>query len=42
MDFITDIYKLIAKFIYDLLVKCGIDEERIPEEFKKSFAEDAE
>lgn len=42
MDMITNIYKLIAKFIYELLVMCGIDEERIPEEFKNSFAEDAE
>ena len=31
MDFITNIYNLITKFIVDLLVMVGIDETKIPE-----------
>lgn len=37
MDFITNIYKLIAKFIVDLLVMCGIKEENIPAELLESI-----
>lgn len=37
MEMITNIYNLITKFIVDLLVMVGIDEERIPEFLKQDI-----
>lgn len=39
MDFITEIYELITKFIVDLLITVGIDPEKIPDWLTSEDAE---